>query len=422
MTKKKYLTDKLSNLEIKKATAKDKDYWMDDGGSLRLLVKRTGTKCWRYNYRFGGKQKTLAIGIYPDISLAKARSARMEAKNDIANGIDPAQKKQDQKRSVHQVVELTFANMAEEWWNHQKGTWKDHHANRVWTRLKDNSFPLVGHRAIEDISPQDVIAIIREIEQRNALDVAQRVLQDMRRVFRYAVQTGRLTNNPASELSDILKPRKTTHRASLPREDLPQFLKDLQTYDKQGRLITRLAIELLVLTFVRPGELRGTKWEEISLEDKLWRIPGERMKMGGDHLVPLSKQAIAIINQLKPISGHYDLVFPSERSRFDCMSDNTMRRAIFKLGYDGNTKGKRKVTPHGFRATASSILNEANFNPDAIERQLSHMERNGVRAAYTHHARYLDERKDMMQQWADYLDELRESGKVVPMPSNKATA
>lgn len=415
MATKKYLTEKLSDLRIRQAAPKDKDYWLDDGGSLRLLIKRTGTKCWRYNYRFGGKQKTLAIGIYPDIKLAQARSARMEAKNNISNGIDPAQKKQDEKRSVHTTDELTFSIMAEEWWNHQKGTWKPDHANRVWKRLKDNSFSSLGHRALDTITPQDVISTIRQVENRNALDVAQRVLQDIRRVCRYAVQTGRLSHNPASELSDVLKPRKTSHRASLPREGLPQFLRDLQTYDSKGRLITRLAIELLVLTFVRPGELRGARWEEINLEEKLWRIPANRMKMKTEHIVPLSDQSIAIIEQLRPISGQYELVFPSERTRTDCMSDNTMRKAIFTLGYDGNTKDKDKVTPHGFRATASSILNETGFNPDAIERQLSHMERNGVRAAYTHHARYLDERREIMTWWANYLDQLRESGKVVPI-------
>jgi len=415
MSTKKYVTDKLSDLQIRQAVPKDKDYWLDDGGSLRLLIKKTGSKCWRYNYRFGGKQKTLAIGTYPTISLANARKARMQAKNDIGVGIDPAQKKQEEKRKVHEVKELTFSIMAEEWWNHQKGTWKTDHANRVWKRLKDNSFPLIGHRPIADISPQDVIVIVREIENRDAPDVAQRVLQDIRRVCRYAIQTGRLGNNPASELSDVLKPRKTSHRASLPREEMPQFLQDLQAYDSKGRLITRLAIELLVLTFVRPGELRGARWEEFNMEEKLWRIPASRMKMNTDHIVPLSRQSIAVIEQLQPISGQYELVFPSERTRTDCMSDNTMRRAMFKLGYDGNTAGKSKVTPHGFRATASSILNEADFNPDAIERQLSHMERNGVRAAYTHHARYLEKREEMMQWWADYLDELRESGKVIPI-------
>ena len=233
------------------------------------------------------------------------------------------------------------------------------------------------------------------------------MLQDIRRVCRYAVQTGRLLHNPASELSDILKSRKTSHRASLPLEELPQFMKALSTYEDIGRLLTKYALQLLIFTFVRPGELRGARWDEFDFEDSMWRIPGERMKMGTDHLVPLSKQAISVIQQLRPISGQYELLFPSERDRKRPMSDNTMRRAIFKLGYDGSKPGKTKANPHGFRATASSLLNEKGFNPDAIERQLSHMERNGVRAAYTHHARYLDERREMMQWWADIVKSVK---------------
>ncbi|WP_366523400.1 site-specific integrase [uncultured Microbulbifer sp.] len=237
----------------------------------------------------------------------------------------------------------------------------------------------------------------------------------MRRVFRYAVQTGRIANNPASELSDVLKGRKISHRNALTREELPAFLQELDIYQERGRTLTKLAIQLLILTFVRPGELRGARWEEVEFESALWRIPGERMKMGTDHIVPLSSQALAVLEELKPISGQYPLLFPSERERVRPMSDNTMRRAIFKMGWDGTQEGKSKANPHGFRATASSILNETGFNPDAIERQLSHMERNGVRAAYIHHARYMDERKEMMQWWANYLDEMRSGGKVVPI-------
>lgn len=415
MSERKYTTAKLTDLQIRQASPKDKDYWLDDGGALRLLVKSNGTKCWRYNYRFNGKQKTLSIGIYPDVSLTNARELRHEAKNDLKVGVDPSQKKQAIKREMTQASQLTFEVLAKEWWEHQKGTWTDDHSNRVWVRLRDNSFPLIGKRDIGDITSQDVIYVVRQVENRGALDVAQRLLQDIRRVCRFAVQTGRLLHNPAVDLSNILKPRKTEHRASLPRAELPEFLRLLPNYDGRGRALTRLAIELLILTFVRPGELRAAMWDEFDLNECVWRIPGERMKMGTDHIVPLSTQAMEVLEQLKQISGQYPLVFPSERRRTDCMSDNTMRRAIFKLGYDGSQPGKSKVTPHGFRATASSILNETGFNPDAIERQLSHMERNGVRAAYTHHARYLDERKKMMQWWADYLDELRNKGKVIPI-------
>lgn len=395
---------RLTDILVKSATPKDKDYWLTDGGGLRLLIKSNGTKCWRFNYRFAGKQKTLALGIYPDISLKRAREDHSKAKLLISSGEDPALKKQQKKQIAKFEHSTMFRNIAYEWWVHQKGTWNDFHAQRVWNRLSDNTFNKLGNRPIGEIKPADVIAVVRSIEKRDALDIAARVLADIRRVCRYAVQTGQLDHNPASELADVLKSRKTEHRASLPRNELPAFLKDLEEYDQTGRLLTKLALQLLVMTFVRPGELRGARWEEFDLVEGLWRIPGERMKMGTDHIVPLASQAISVITQIKPITGQYEMLFPSEKNRFQVMSDGTLRMAMFRMGYDGSVKGKSRATPHGFRATASSILNETGFNPDAIERQLSHMERNGVRAAYTHHARYLDERKKMMQWWADYLD------------------
>lgn len=397
----------LTDVAIRRVQADGKDLWLSDEKGLRLLVKTNGQKYWRFKYRFGGKQKTLALGVYPDVTLKQAREAVIDARRSLANGIDPSEQKKQTKQQRLLDVEHSFESLASEWWEHQRGTWIDDHAKRVWTRLKDNTFANLGSKPIDTITPQEIITVIRGIEQRNALDVASRVLQDVRRVCRYAVQIGVMNHNPASDLSDILKARKRSHRASLPRKELPQFLKCLATYDGQGRLLTKLAIELLILTFVRPGELRGARWEEFDFDEAVWRIPGERMKMGTDHIVPLSSQSLDVLRRLKPISGDYELVFPSERHRTEPMSDNTMRRAIFKLGYDGNHVGKSKVTPHGFRATASSILNEEGFNPDAIERQLSHMERNGVRAAYTHHARYLDERRVMMQWWGDYLGKLK---------------
>lgn len=403
-------SQKLTDASVKQALSRATDYKLSDGGGLHLLVKNNGSKCWRYAYRFDGKQKTLALGVYPTVTLKNARDALAKAKGLLAQGTDPSQDRYQQKRQASQTDTNTFATIAQEWWEHQKGTWTPDHANRIIGRLQTDAFPHIGNTPIKDISPQDVIAIARKIEARDALDVAARVLQDIRRVCRYAVQTGRLTHNPATELSDILKGRKEEHRPSLPREELPAFLRDLETYAARGRLITKLAIELLILTFVRSGELRGARWEEFNLEEKLWRIPAQRMKMKTEHLVPLSKQAIQVLEQLHPISGQYDLVFPSERKRTDCMSDSTLRLAIYRLGYDGNTAGKTHCVPHGFRATASSILNEQGFNPDAIERQLAHLERNGVRAAYTHHARYLDDRAKMMQWWADYLDAQRAQG------------
>lgn len=405
----------LTDTQIKQAKPGDKDLWLTDAHGLRLLIKPNGSKYWRLKYRYLGKQKTLAVGVYPAVSLKQARQRVTEAKQLLADGQDPSAQKRVEKYQARANVERSFAAVAEEWWHHQKGTWTEDHAGRVWTRLRDNTFPRIGQRPIADIHPQDVISIIREIEARDAPDVAQRVLQDIGRVCRYAVQVGKLTHNPATELSDILKGRKTSHRASLPREELPAFLRELDSYQDRGRQLTQLAIKLLVLTFVRPGELRAARWDEFDIESSIWRIPGERMKMGTDHLVPLSRQALEVLEEIRAISGQYELLFPSERERARPMSDNTMRRAIFKMGWDGTQAGKSKANPHGFRATASSLLNESGFNPDAIERQLSHMERNGVRAAYLHHARYMEIRKEMMQWWADYLDDAKGGGKVIPI-------
>ena len=405
----------LVDAQIRQAKPQDKDIWLTDEKGLRLLIKPNGSKYWRLKYRFLGKQKTLALGVYPTITLKEAREAAGDARRKLASGVDPGQLKKREKQQRLLDSDNTFAVLAWEWYQQQRGTWTADHAARVWGRLKDDVLPALGENPIITIQPQDIIAVVRKIEQRGALDVASRVLQDIRRVCRYAVQTGRLTYNPAMDLTGVLKARPSSHRDSLPKEELPDFLRALAVYHQRGRLLTQLAIQLLVLTFVRSGELRGARWEEFDLDERLWRIPGARMKMKTEHLVPLSLQSVAVIAQLQPITGQYDLVFPSERNRQEPMSDNTMRRAVFKMGYDGNTLGRSKAVPHGFRATASSILNETGFNPDAIERQLAHMERSGVRAAYTHHARYLGERREMMQWWGNYLDQLREGrSNVIP--------
>ncbi|GAB2198400.1 tyrosine-type recombinase/integrase [Sessilibacter sp. MAH4] len=409
----------LTDTQVRKASAADKDQWLSDSNGLRLLVKTNGSKYWRLKYRFLGKQKTLAIGVYPDISLKDARQLTLKAREQINNGIDPSDLRKSDKLNTVEKSSNLFSKIAKDWWNHQKGTWKPDHANRVFLRLEQNVFPLIGNKPITEIKPQEIIQITRAVESRGAPDVASRTLQDVRRVFRYAVQNNLIEINPAADLTGILKARKTEHRASLPREELPEFLKALANYKTKGRSLTQLSIELLILTFVRPGELRGARWEEFDLEERIWRIPAERMKMGTEHLVPLATQTITILEKIREISGGYPLLFPSERNREVPMSDNTMRRAIFKLGYDGNHEGKTKANPHGFRATASSILNETGFNPDAIERQLSHMERNGVRAAYIHHARFLEERINLMQWWANYLDSLKKPGVVVPIFSHR---
>lgn len=410
----------LTDIQIKQTNPQDKDLWLSDEKGLRLLVKTNGSKYWRLKYRFQGKQKTLALGVYPEVSLKEVRSMVADARQLLKNNIDPSTYKQEQKLINDIDNEMLLSTIAFNWWDKQKGKWKAGHASRVWTRLNDNALSKLGARPINELKPQEIIAVVQYIEKRGALDVAQRVLQDIRRVCRFAVQSGLLVSNPASDLSGVLTQRKSEHRASLPRTELAQFLKDLDGYAGQGRLLTKLAIDLLIYSFVRPGELLGARWEEFDLKEKLWRIPAGRMKMKTDHIVPLSEQALQTIRLIQPISGRFDFLFPSERARYKQMSDNTMRMAMFRLGYDGNTDGKSKVNPHGFRATACSILNESGFNPDAIERQLSHMERNGVRAAYTHHARYLEERREMMQWWADYLTSQREGGTITPIFTKRA--
>ena len=398
----------LTNTAAKNALAKDKQYKLSDSGGLYLLIHPNGSKYWRLKYRYAGKEKVLALGIYPEVSLAEAREKRDEAKKALRNHCDPGEEKKELKRAAKTKSSNSFEITANQWWSHQKGLWTDDHANRVWKSLQADVLPFIGLRPISEISTPELLEVIRRIEARDALDVAGRVLQRCTAVFRFAIQSGLATYNPATELTGVLKKRKREHHAGLVRSELPSFLKALNNYD--GHITTRLALKLLILTFVRPGELRGAQWDEFDLEHNVWRIPGERMKMNTEHLVPLSRQALELLNELSPITGQYDLLFPGERSRSKPISENTMTYAMYRMGY------KSRATPHGFRTTASSILNEEGFNPDAIERQLSHLERNKVRGAYIKHAEYLKDRIKMMQWWADYLDQMESGSNVIPGP------
>jgi len=320
----------LTELKIKALKPGLKDLWVTDGNGLRLLVKRNGSLYWRFSYRIQNKQKSLAIGVYPAISLKDARQARDEARIHIAKGIDPGQVKKDLKKSTSLVDAKLFSHLAKLWWEHTKGTWTKDHSTRVWKRLKDNSFDRLDLKPVEEIVPRDIRDVIRRTEARGALDVASRVLQDIRRVFSYGVNEEWVKFNPASDLNkNALKPRKTAHRPSMRNEELGLFLAELDKYQSRGRTLTQYAIQLLVLTFLRPGELRGARWNEFDLDAKMWRIPKERMKMKTEHLIPLSAQAITLVEKIREISGQYDLLFPSERRRIEPMSDNTMRRAIF---------------------------------------------------------------------------------------------
>lgn len=402
----------LTSLEIQRSSPRPNDYWMSDEKGLRLLVKPNGARYWRLKYRFQGKQKTLALGVYPEVGLKEARLARDKARIQIAEGVDPGEARKAEKQKNALANGMLFFSLAKAWWDHQRGIWIESYAQRVWNRLELNCLSELDKRPADAVRPQDIIAIIRRVEEREALDVAKRTLQDIRRIYRYAVQNGLVETNPASELTGIVKVRQMQHQASLSNKELGQFLCELEGYGNlHGRQLTRLAMLLLVFTFSRPGEVHQARWEEFDFEEGLWRIPAERMKMKTPHLVPMSHQVFGFLDELRPITGHNSLLFPSERDRDEPISNNTLRRAMHRLGYDGKTAGKSKGTPHGFRANASSILNEKGFNADAIERQLSHLERNNVRAAYIHHAQFLEERREMMQWWADYLDKEKVSAR-----------
>ena len=387
--------------QIKNAKPAVKPYKLADGGGLYLLINSNGSKYWRLKYRYGGKEKVLALGVYPDVSLALARDERQEAKKHLRDFVDPSKVRKQRKQATISKTVNSFEALAQEWWQKQVGRWSLDHGTKVWRSLESDVLPYLGHRPISEITTDEVLAAVRRVEKRQAFDLAGRILQRCSSVFRYAIQTKRTSNNPTADCAGALETRKRQHRLALKKSELPAFLKELKNYG--GHPVTRLALTLLTITFVRSGELRFATWDEFDLNNKMWRIPAERMKMGTEHLVPLSRQAIAVLEDLKQYTGDDKYLFTGERSRLKPISNNTMIYAMYRLGY------KSRATPHGFRTSASSILNEEGFNRDAIERQLSHMERNQVRGAYTQHAEYLKERTTMMDWWGNYIEQLETS-------------
>jgi len=397
---------KLPEISVRNAKGKDKPYKLSDGGGLYLLVNPNASKYWRLKYRLHGKEKTLSLGVYPGVSMAEARIEANKAKKLIREGADPVIRRRQEK---HTKTANTFQNIAEEWLTKQKGSWTKDHTARVSRTLERDVYPYIGGIPIQDIQTLDCLSVIRTVEERGALDVASRVKQRISSVFRYAIQTARCQFNPADQLQGVIETRKVKHMAALSAEALPSFLEKLESY--QGHLITKLALKFLLHTFVRPGELRGARWTELNIEKKEWRIPAMRMKMSEEHIVPLSDQAMAILDEVREISGKYELVFPGVRCNRKEMSENTLTYAIRKrLGFD--------ATAHGFRSTASTILNETGFRTDVIERQLAHAERNKVRAAYNR-SQYLSERIEMMQWWGSYLEKQTNDRKVIPIRSTK---
>ncbi len=391
---------KLTDTTIKAAKPKEKAYKLSDGGGLLLLVQPNSSKWWRYRYRFNGKEKSISLGVYPGVTLKKARDLRVTASDLLKQGIDPSRHRQEQKQIAAIAAGNSFETVARLWWNHWKHNKTERHASYAIRRLEADIFPVIGREPVNEISIHTLLPVIKKIESRGAVDIAKRALTTCGQVFRYAIVNGLAERNPAADIKpeDALKPTKKKNHARLDEKDLPELLQKIDAYD--GQLLTRLALKLMALTFVRTSELIGARWEEFNLDLKQWRIPASRMKMKTQHIVPLSTQAIEAIEDIKSLRVDDALLFPSERRDGKLMSNNTILYALYRMGYHS------RMTGHGFRGMASTILHERGYNHDHIELQLAHSPRNAVSAAYNH-ALHLEPRAKMMQDWADYLDTAR---------------
>jgi integrase len=406
----------LSKLLIDKTKHGCRTKRLADGRGMYLEISPSGGKWWRLKYRIDGKEKRISLGVYPDVGLADARDKREAARKLIAAGIDPA----DQRKAIQvaevELTENTFEVIAREWFGMFSVRWAPSHADKIIRRLELYVFPWIGVRPVKAITAPELLAVLRRVESRGANETAHRALQVCGRVFRFAVATGRAERDPSRDLAGALAPTKEKHLASITDpQEVGALLRAIDSYE--GSWITRCALRLSPLVFVRPGELRAAQWAEIDFTKSEWRIPAERMKMRVQHVVPLSTQAIAVLRDLQQLTGRFALAFPGVRSRFRPMSENTITAALRRMGYSG-----QDMTGHGFRSMASTLLNEQGWNRDAIERQLAHGERDAVRAAYNY-AQHLSVRREMMQAWADYLDLLKahlpefKSGYEVPRPA-----
>ncbi|HBT3180365.1 MULTISPECIES: tyrosine-type recombinase/integrase [Enterobacterales] len=400
----------LTDTKVRSAKPQEKEYTLVDGDGMFLLIHPNGSKYWRFRFRFGGKQHLMAFGVYPETSLAGARQKREEARKLVAAGIDP----REHKRAVKEVQAITFESVARDWHaSNQK--WSESHSGRVLKSLEDNLFDTIGKRNIAELKTRDLLIPIKAVEMSGRLEVAARLQQRTTAIMRFAVQSGLIDYNPAQEIAGAVATAKRQHRAALELNRIPELLHRIDTYT--GRPLTRLAVELTLLVFIRSSELRFARWSEVDFESAMWTIPGERehlegvkhshrgSKMRTPHLVPLSRQALAILEKIKCMNGNRELIFVGDHDPRKPMSENTVNKALRVMGYDT----KVEVCGHGFRTMAcSSLIESGLWSKDAVERQMSHQERNSVRAAYIHKAEHLGERRLMLQWWADYLDVNRE--------------
>jgi len=401
---------KLTDVAIRKTKPKAKAYKVTDSQGLFLLITPSGGKLWRWKYRFGGKEKLMALGQYPETSLAEARDKHFAARKLLHSGTDPMAERKAAKAAAVQCDENDtdnpFATVATKWHEHWSHGKSQRYIDTVKRRIDTNIIPVLGNRPVADIKASEIIKTVKNIEGRDKTDMAKRILENINQIYRYAVAHEFVETNPIGGVkpSDFLKSHKTVNFARVDQTKLQQLLKDIEVYC--GTPLTRLAIKLMALTFVRTSELIEAPWSEIDFDNSRWNIPAERMKMDSPHIVPLSRQAIEVLQLLHTITGEGQLIFPGDRAN-KSMSSNTILMALMRMGYKG------EMTGHGFRGLASTILHENDFSHEWIELQLAHQKRDKVSGAYNH-ALYLKQRTEMMQWWADYLEHTLRGGKVLP--------
>lgn len=397
----------LTDTAVRQAKPKDKPYKLGDSQGLYLDVRPGGSKLWRMKYRLAGKEKLYAIGTYPEIGLSAARIERDRARKLVAIGIDPVHERKERERQQASTAENTFEALANEWLAYNAPRWAKTTAYKANLYLQNELIPGLGKRPVAHITRPELVEFLRRIEKRETFDVAKKCRQWLNQIFRFGLAKGALHLNPATDLDVVAAPAPhVQHHPFVPIAELPGLLAAIRDY--QGNYLTKSAIRLLMLTAVRPGELRNALWSEFDFDNAVWTIPPERMKMRRPHLVPLPHQAVTILRELQPFTGRFDLVFAGRNDPKRPMSENTINKCLAELGYKGRQTG------HGFRHMLSTELNGKGYNKDWIERQLAHGDNDEIRATYNH-AHYLEQRRGMMQWWADYLEQLETSSNVVPV-------
>lgn len=381
-------------MQIRRAKPEAKAYTLGDGLGLSLLIEPNGSKSWRFRYRFAGKPKMISLGVYPTITLADARSRRDDARKLVAEGKNPSEVRKEQKIALQTESESAFEKIATEWHQMKSAKWSEGYASDIMEAFQNDIFPYVGMRPVGEIKPLELLNVLRKIEKRGALEKMRKVRQRCSEVFRYAIATGRAEFNPAADLSSALEVHQSNHFPFLKADEIPDFLRALDSYT--GSRLVQIATKLLMITGVRTIELRAALWLEFDLDNAIWEIPAERMKMRRAHLVPLSTQALNLLNELKRMTGNYRYVFPGRNDPNKPMSEASINQVIKRIGYSGRTTG------HGFRHTLSTILHEQGYESSWIEMQLAHVDKNSIRGTYNH-AQYLERRNEMMQWYSDKL-------------------